>query len=341
VRCGVAIAWLVLAGCDPRSEAGTEVPTESKPRPAPPCDATAPAEVAACVDPSRFEQDVIAIAKPRPPGSVQWREVQSRCADTFDRLGYTVELHRYATGINVIGVREGRSKERVVVGAHYDHIPGCDGADDNASGTAAVLELARVLAGGSFDRTLVVACWDEEERGLVGSDAWAEAAIARGESIALYVNFDAIAFTDRAPNTQRVPTGFDVLFPDETTRLAEQQHRADFIAVIVDAAARPYAEAFAKQAEALALPHAVLVIPELLLVAPLAVDLRRSDHASFWDESVPAMMLTDTANFRSSAYHCKGRPDTVDTLDLPFAVQVVRSAASATAFALTSATLSQ
>jgi Zn-dependent M28 family amino/carboxypeptidase len=304
------------------------------PKPPPPCFATEPAQVAACVDAERVAQDVEAIARARPPGSVHWRRVQSLCANTFDDLGYAVEMHRYATGINVIGVRDGRSDERVVVGAHYDHIPGCAGADDNASGTAAVLELARVLAGGSFERTLVVACWDEEERGLVGSRAWVDAAVQRGDRLALYLNFDAIAFTSHEPGSQAVPAGFDVLFPEETARLAEQDHRADFIAVITDGRGRPYADAFAEHARAVALPHAVLVIPELLLVAPLAVDLRRSDHASFWDRNVPAMMLTDTANFRSDAYHCKGRHDAVDTLDLPFAVQVVRSAAAAAAFAL-------
>jgi Zn-dependent M28 family amino/carboxypeptidase len=247
-----------------------------------------------------------------------------------------VELHRYATGINVVGVREGTTapEQRVVIGAHYDHIPGCAGADDNATGTAAVLELARVLAGGEFPRTLVVACWDEEERGLVGSRAWVGAAARRGDPIALYINFDSIGFTDHAPGSQQIPTGFDVLFGTETKRLAEQDNRADFIAVITDARSRRFADAFAAEADAIALPHAILQIPALLLFAPLAVDLRRSDHASFWDRDVPALMLTDTANFRSDAYHCRQRPDTVDTLDLPFTVQVVRAAAAAAAFAL-------
>ncbi len=334
MRRGLAPLLLSAACAAPGSDTAT--PASEFERAPPPtfCEASDPAGVAACVDPALVQADIELIASARPPGSVHWRRVQSLCAETFEQMGYEVELHRYATGVNVVGVKRGASDVRVVVGAHYDHIPGCAGADDNASGTAGVLELARVLASGSFERTLVVACWDEEERGLVGSDAWVESATARGDRIALYVNFDAIAFTSAEPGSQAVPAGFEVLFPEETSRLAAQEHRADFIAVIVDGAARPYAEAFARQAEALALPHAVLVIPEFLLVAPLAVDLRRSDHASFWDVNVPAMMLTDTANFRSDAYHCKSRPDTVDTLDLPFAVRVVRSATAATAFAL-------
>jgi Zn-dependent M28 family amino/carboxypeptidase len=286
------------------------------------------------VSAQRVRRDIEAIAGNRPPGSVHWRDVQTRCARTFDEMGFEVELHRYSTGVNVVGTKAGTSAERVVIGAHYDHIPGCEGADDNASGTAGVLELSRVLAGGSYARTLVVACWDEEERGLVGSKAWAAHAHARGDRMVLYVNFDAIAYTNHEPGSQSIPAGFDILFGEEAQRLIDQGSRADFIAVIVDGRARPFADVFAAHADPLALPYAILEIPQLLLVAPLAVDLRRSDHASFWDHDVPALMLTDTANFRSPAYHCKGIDDTVGTLDVPFAVKVVRAAAATAAHAL-------
>jgi hypothetical protein len=59
------------------------------------------------------------------------------------------------------------------------------------------------------------------------------------------------------------------------------------------------------------------------------VDLQRSDHASLWDVGVPSVMVTDTAEFRSEAYHCRSRPDDLASLDLPFATRVVRAAAAA------------
>ena len=109
-----------------------------------------------CVDHSRLLADVEWIAKPRPPGSSHWRAVQLHCERTLRRYGFEVELHRDATGVNVIGVRSGgsQSHEQVVVGAHYDHLPGCPGADDNASGVAGALELARTLGPVDFQRTL-------------------------------------------------------------------------------------------------------------------------------------------------------------------------------------------
>src|SRR5690606_20146741 len=135
-----------------------------------------------CVEAARYQADLEAIAMPREPESAHWQAVQDLCAERLEGLGFTVERHAYATGVNVIGVREGTSEpqRRVLVGAHYDHIAGCAGADDNASGVAGALEAARVLAMASFPRTLVVACWDEEERGLIGSRAYAERARTNG-----------------------------------------------------------------------------------------------------------------------------------------------------------------
>lgn len=280
-----------------------------------------------------------AIAKARPPGSTHHLRVQSRCAEVFETWGYEVEIDRYDTGTNVLGRREGRDPAApyVMVGAHYDHIPGCEGADDNASGTAAVLELARVLAGVPLERSLVLACWDEEERGLVGSRDWARRTRARGDLVSIYFNFDAIAFTDPRPGTQAVPTGLGVLFPGEIDKLKARQDRADFIALIADAGATPHAERIAAHAEALALPFTLLSIPTLVQQSGIAWDLQRSDHAALWDAGYPAVMITDTANFRSGAYHCRERPDTVDTLDLRFGADVVRATAAAVTEAVTEA----
>lgn len=333
---GAAVLWLaVLAACSPLSGApipAARAPAEtSTPRAAPPsCASTDPARIAACVEPDRWADDLRFIAQARPPGSTHHLRVQSRCAEVFEAWGYEIEIDRYATGTNVLGTRPGRDPELpyVLVGAHYDHVPGCPGADDNASGTAAVLELARVLAGVPAERTLRVACWDQEEWGLVGSRDWAKRARARGDEILLYVNFDAIAYTDPTAGSQRVPTGFGILFPDEVQQLEEREGRADFIAVIADPRAASHARRFATYAGATALPAVVLEIPALVQDSGLAWDLQRSDHAALWDAGYPALMITDTADFRSDAYHCRRRPDAVSTLDLPFGAKVVAAAAA-------------
>ena len=68
-----------------------------------------------------------------------------------------------------------------------------------------------------------------------------------------------------------------------------------------------------------------LIVPLLLKNQDVIRDLRRSDHAPFWANDYPAMMITDTSNFRNPNYHCTGGQDTVDTLDHPFAVKVIQS----------------
>jgi hypothetical protein len=287
--------------------------------------------IAACVDAERIAADVRRIAHPRPPGSTHWLRTQSLCAETFAELGYEVEQHRYETGINVLGTRLGneRPHERVVVGAHYDHIAGCDGADDNATGVAGVLEIARVLAGRSVSRTLVLACWDEEERGLLGSSAWVRRAGARNEEISVYFNFDAIGVRRSEPGTQRVPAGFELLFAAEVAQLERADYRGDFIAIISNRAARPFAAAVAEHGRRRDLPNVVLEVGAMLLATPLVIDLRRSDHAAFWDANIPAVMITDTAEFRTPTYHCRGAPDAFETIDPQFVGEVVRATAAA------------
>jgi Zn-dependent M28 family amino/carboxypeptidase len=166
--------------------------------------------------PARLQSDVVLIAEPRPPGSTHWQAIQDLCADRFQQYGFEVERHQYATGVNVIGKRAGSTTpgEQVIISAHYDHIPDCPGADDNASGVAAVLETARVLAGAAFDRTLVLACWDEEEDGLIGSEAYATRAAQNNETIVSMVSLEMIGYRSDS-NSQTTPAGFNLLFADE------------------------------------------------------------------------------------------------------------------------------
>jgi hypothetical protein len=151
----------------------------------------------------------------------------------------------------------------------------------------------------------------------------------------VYFNFDAVGYVDRRPGAQRIPEGFELLFPEEVDKLREREQRADFIALVTDARARAHADRWASFAARIGQPHVVLEIPELLRALPVAPDLQRSDHAAFWWAGIPAVMLTDTADFRSDAYHCRSRPDTPDTLDYDVLAAVVQASVFATASALT------
>jgi Zn-dependent M28 family amino/carboxypeptidase len=236
-------------------------------------------------------------------------------------------------GVSVVGRKAGSNATlpELVLGAHYDHIPDCPGADDNASGTAAVLELARVLGAHEWERSVTVACWDEEETGLLGSRAWTDAAIADSREIALYVNFDAIAYADNTPNSQKLPPGVDVMFAKQVAMVTTSEYRADFIAVLADDGAHEAVGFIHAHAARVELPDLAIEIPIGLINEPLLADLHRSDHANFWRHNVPCVFFSDTADFRADTYHCEGRQDTFETLNLAFATKVVRAAAGAVA----------
>jgi len=298
------------------------------------CGTSSAAALAACVEKQRYVDDLTFIAQPRPPASAHWQAVQDLCADRFQSLGYTVERQNYGSGVNVIGVLQGSSKaaEQVLVAAHYDSTSGsCDGADDNATGVAGTLEVARVLASGSFARTLVVACWDEEEWGYIGSEAYAERALTRGDNITVFFNFEMLGYVSHEPNSQTFPAGFDALFPDAAAKLAANDYRGDFIAIIDDVSAAGPAARVASFADQIGLPYIVVELSAELKVSTLLSGVRRSDHSVFWDRDYPAMMLTDAAEFRNPHYHCSGGPDVVADLDHDFTSKVLIATAGAAA----------
>lgn len=304
-----------------------------------PCAAQTPAEVLDCVDAEAYTADLEFIADLRVPGSTHWQAVQELCVDRLTELGFSVELHDYGTGVNVLGTLPGDdptlANEAVIIGAHYDHIPECTGADDNATGVAAVLELARVFSTVETPRPLVVACWDEEELGLIGSDAHAQRTLDEGQVVTAAFAYDMIGFTDDSPNSQSVPEGFDLLFPAEYATLEANEFRADFLFWVSDEATEALGEALDGFAETRGIPTIGAPLTDALKTSPLLADLRRSDHASFWDRDLPAMFLNDTADFRYPSYHCfDGGDDSIAKLDVEFAVDVSAATAGTVAQAL-------
>ncbi len=288
------------------------------------CSDPAPSPVS-LVDRAAYEADVTTIAAPRTPRTPHWQAVQDLCADRFAALGFEVERHAYATGVNVIGVRTGTSKpaERVVISAHYDSVTSCAGADDNATGVAATLEAARVLSRDPHDRTLVVACWDEEERGLIGSKAYVTRAKAAGDLIVLSLVFEMIGYRSTAPMSQRTDPQLEAVFPDASAQIAANGYRGDFALVVSDESASVAVADLQAVATDVGLP---IVNISLLAALKRSLDaLRRSDHAPFWDADYPALFITDTADFRNPHYHCpRGMSDAVADLDFDFAIANVK-----------------
>jgi Zn-dependent M28 family amino/carboxypeptidase len=317
MRCLVCLVLLAAAACDSQ-------PEDARPL------------VVRSVDQARIAADLTTIAAPRPADNAQWQVVQDLCADRFASLGYTVERHTYATGVNVIGVKAGTSipAEQVLVSAHYDSVTGCAGADDNGSGVAGVLEAARVLALEPHERTTVVACWDEEERGLIGSRAYVTRAKANGDQIAANFVFEMIGYKSSEPGSQMSDEQIATIFPDAEAQLAANEYRGDFILMIHDTRSDPAIADFTATAELVGLPTIAIRVLDGLKTNQAAGALRRSDHAPFWDVDYPGIQLTDTAEYRNSHYHCTDGPDAVADLDMAFATQVVQATAGAAAASL-------
>lgn len=291
--------------------------------------------VANAVEQTRYETDLRFIAKPRLPGSRHWKAVQDLCKARFRSYGYDVSIPTYAhndTSQNVIGIKRGAKSPDtlVVLSAHYDSTDlSCPGADDNATGTAALLESARVLSSGTYDKTLVVACWDEEERGLIGSQAFARvAADDKTTKIAMMYGYEMIGFVSKKPGSQKIPFGFGVMFPDQVAALKARGNPADFITLVYDQNPMPEAaaQAFVAAAGKINLPVIALPVLNVLKNTWAMKQLRRSDHAAFWSYNLPGMMITDSSNFRNPNYHClNGSNDSVETLDHAFSTKVIKA----------------
>ncbi|MEZ4321719.1 MAG: M28 family peptidase [Myxococcota bacterium] len=332
------LVLLAVSGCTPADPpADTEVDTDpavdtdtdTDPADTDPGVPTDPAGFAASVQVARWQADVTALSVPRAPGSPGWQAAQDHCRTTLEDLGFDTTLHTFPSGTNVIGRKAGTASEgSVIVSAHYDSVPGCPGADDNASGVAGALEVARVLAPGTFTHDLVVACWDREEAGLLGSQAWAA---DNTGPIRMMWSFEMIGYASSDPNTQDLPFGFDLVFPDQTAQVVDNDRRGDFILYVGNPASAPARVPFETAAATAGLPQVTIQLTQGQVGNPFLADLGRSDHASFWDAGYPGVMLTDSANFRNASYHCASGADTVDRLDPQFAAGTIAATASATA----------
>jgi aminopeptidase YwaD len=192
-----------------------------------------------------------------------------------------------------------------VVGAHYDSVTSTPGADDNASGVAGMLEIARVLRSRPLPMTVRFIGFPFEEIGLVGSRQVAQDLAAEGADVTGMVSLEMIGFS--APQQEDTFLGVP---NDYLGTVADPQ--SEYLARVFGAAHFEYVlDRFAP---------AVVIDPSTL------GDIRRSDHATFWDEGFRALLITDTANFRNPNYHQPS--DTLASLDLDFLTDATKATAA-------------
>lgn len=253
------------------------------------------------------------------------RRAEEYLADTFTQLGLQVAAHPFETGHgtyrNVVATLlpthgaqgRGTGSAPLILAAHYDTVEESPGADDNASSLAVLLEAAYRLRGTERRREVQCVGFCLEEEGLLGSRAYAAELMAMGRDILGALVLECVGFASDREGSQSAPPGIPIAVPTV----------GNFLAVVGDDASASLTASVARAAGT-QVPVVPLVVPEQGRQLP---DTRRSDHAAFWDHGFPAVMLTDTANFRNPNYH---RPtDTLETLNLVFLADVVNAVTTA------------
>jgi peptidase M28-like protein len=204
-----------------------------------------------------------------------------------------------------------RPDEIVIVGGHYDSAVGTPGANDNASGTAAVLALARSFAGQRLGRTLRFVFFVNEEppyfqTSSMGSVVYARRCREWGENVTAMLSLETIGCYSDEPDSQHYPFPFGLLFPST----------ADFVGFVGNLSSRSLTRrvvsSFRNQTR---FPSEGVNPPEFI------PGVGWSDHWSFWQEGYPAVMVTDTALYRYDLYHTED--DTVDKIDFGRMARVV------------------
>ena len=222
-----------------------------------------------------------------------------------------VEQHHFGkgadAGVNLILRLPGQRPELgpVLVAAHYDGPLGSPGADDNASGVAALLELARRWAQTPPKRPVWLVAFDQEEWGMVGSAALARELKSSGQRLHLMLSLEMLGYTAEEQN-----------YPLEAMK-ALYGSRGDFIALVANTGAAALLPGLSRGMGA-HVKTKVLPVPFKGRQLP---DVRLSDHSPFWDEGYNAVMVTDTSFMRNPHYHQPS--DTIETLDLPFLQAVI------------------
>ena len=273
------------------------------------------------IDPERLREHVRMLSViffPRDeqhPENLEW--AGRYIADQFEKAGARVTRQPYeaggATYSNVIATLGPATRERVVVGAHYDVEGRRPGADDNASGVAGLLELAGMLHAAPPGRRVDLVAYALEEPPYFNTPAMGSSVHAgslRREGIPLrgMISLEMIGYFQDAPRSQTFPLpGLGWLYPTTGNFVTVVGHLGQLSLV------RRVKRAMKTAGR---LPVYSINAPRMIP----GIDL--SDQLSYWAAGYPAVMISDTAFYRNPNYHTMH--DTMDTLDYPRMAEVVR-----------------
>jgi Zn-dependent M28 family amino/carboxypeptidase len=231
------------------------------------------------------------------PGSLQ--TVTEYLRDTLKQAGYAATEHTYSieghavSNIEVSLVGSDNSSGPVIVGAHYDSVAGTVGADDNTTGVAGVLELARLLQGSKLRRTVRFVLFVNEEPPYFQTDTMGSLVYARQLRrdripVSAMISLEMLGFYSDVAGSQKYPPVLGLFYPS----------RGDFIGFVGNQESRDLVRRSIRRfRESASFPSEGVAAPADW------PGVGWSDHWSFWQQQYPAIMITDTAMFRYPYYH--------------------------------------
>ncbi|MBE9036250.1 M28 family peptidase [aff. Roholtiella sp. LEGE 12411] len=262
----------------------------------------------------RLQTHLIEIARERDPymATAGHFFVQEYIRQQFARWG-SVEIHTFLVGsktcknliLNLPSQAEQQKQDLppILIGAHYDAVPGTPGADDNATGVAVLLELASKFASEPAKYPLRLVAFDMEEYGLLGSTDYVALLRQQQQPLRLMISLEMLGYRDSNPGSQSYPPPLERFYPT----------RGDFISLIGNLRTIRDLIGISRSIRKVGIPSQWLPVSNRGLIVR---QTRLSDHAPFWDAGYPAIMVTDTAFLRNPNYHKPS--DTIATLDLDF-----------------------
>lgn len=272
-------------------------------------------------------------ATPREPGTPAHKAAAHYIREHLQQAGFVVAETPFSeggmSGCNLLTQPSPAQPDLplLVVGAHYDTIPGSPGADDNASAVAALLELARWLGPRltrAEDRNvrLQLVAYDLEEYGLLGSYCHCRDILMQREILCGMISLEMLGYADSRPGSQNLPPTVAHLYPQV----------GNFIGVVGNDRSPQLLQTVVQGMKQV--PDLPVEFLQVFGDGRMLAETRRSDHASFWDHDLPALMITDTSFYRNPHYHQAS--DTPETLDYTFLARVTQGVCAAVALLLRS-----
>ncbi len=268
-----------------------------------------------------LERHLRVLAEQIGPRSTQEPQALERAAQYLEEqltaMGYRVRRQEFhADGVPCRNLEvelrgSGAPGQVVVLGAHYDSVPGCPAANDNGTGVASLLALAWRFRDAKPEKTLRFVLFVNEEppyfqTDLMGSLRYARECKRRGEQVLAMLSLETMGYYRDEPGTQQYPPPLSMFYPSE----------GNFIGFVGNLGSRRLVArvvgTFRRHGR---IPSEAAALPEVI------AGVGWSDHWAFWQQGYPALMVTDTAPFRYPYYHTA--QDTIDKVDLDRLARVV------------------